>query len=121
MKKKQAEQILIKAGDTALKIGLEPPQVDCRVVAEDYYQRMIKKIEQRDELLKMLKMAHTIVEILINHIPTGKMRNILTEENIEILSLIEKTENRCKHNIKMLSATIGFCKKCDENINLLNK
>lgn len=94
MKTKQTEPILIKAGDTALKIGCEPPGVDCRVVAEDYYQRMIKKIEQRDELLKLLKKAQVSVEILINHIPTGRMRDILTEENIEILSLIEKTEKK---------------------------
>lgn len=51
--------------------------------------------KQRDELLKLLKKAQLSVEILINHIPTGRMRNILTEDNITILSLIEKTENQC--------------------------
>ena len=60
--KKQAEPIFVKAGDIRLKLGhnSEPPKVDCRIVAEDYYQRMIKKIEQRDELLEASK-------ALINH------------------------------------------------------
>ena len=30
-------------------------------------------------------------------------------------------KNQCNHEPKMLSATIGFCEKCDENINLLSK
>ena len=94
MKTKQAEPILIKAGDTALKIGLEPPQVDCRVVAEDYYQRMIKKIEQRDKLLELLKKVQVSINRLKNYAPPGIARDRITEENIEILSLIEKTEKK---------------------------
>ncbi len=48
---------LIKAGDLRLKLGWNsvPPKVDCRVVAEEYYQGMLKKIKQRDELLKALQ------------------------------------------------------------------
>lgn len=30
-------------------------------------------------------------------------------------------KNRCKHEPKMLNATIGFCEKCDESINLLGE
>ena len=39
---------LIKAGDTRVKLGFleQPPKVDCRVIAEDEYQRMIKLLER---------------------------------------------------------------------------
>lgn len=37
--------ILIKAGDTRLLINGQPPLVDCRVVAEEYYESIIKKAD----------------------------------------------------------------------------
>ena len=36
-----AEPILLKAGDTRLLINGYPPKVDCRVVAEEYYQSLL--------------------------------------------------------------------------------
>jgi hypothetical protein len=42
------EPILIKAGDTRLGIGrnFEPPEVDCRVLAETTYQKMKDQISE---------------------------------------------------------------------------
>lgn len=44
MKKKFTEPPLIKAGSDILGIGIlkRPPLVDCRLVAEDLYQKMKK-------------------------------------------------------------------------------
>ena len=45
--------VLIKAGDTRVKLGIcnQPPKVDCRVVAEDEYQRMINLLERAEMLV----------------------------------------------------------------------
>ena len=48
-----------------------------------------KTKKQRDELLEALIKAQIKVELLIGHLPTGEMRNIVTEENIEMLELIQ--------------------------------
>jgi hypothetical protein len=40
------EPVLIKAGSNLIRLGencSQPPKVDCRVVAEDYYQQLINK------------------------------------------------------------------------------
>ena len=39
---------LIKAGDLSLGLGesMTPPQVDCRVVAENYYQEMLGMLKE---------------------------------------------------------------------------
>ena len=52
-KKKSRKPVLIKAGDTRVKLGVfsEPPKVDIRVVAEEEYQRMIKLIERAEMLV----------------------------------------------------------------------
>jgi hypothetical protein len=35
------EPILLKAGDERLNINGQPPKVDCRVIAEDQYQKLL--------------------------------------------------------------------------------
>ena len=44
---------LIKAGDNRLKLGYleEPPKVDCRVVSEEEYQKMINLLERAKGLV----------------------------------------------------------------------
>lgn len=44
---------LIKAGDTKLKLGVlgEPPKIDCRVVSENEYQKMIELLERARNLV----------------------------------------------------------------------
>lgn len=44
------EPILIKAGDSRVKLGIknEPPKVDCRVIAEDLYQTLYTEEECRN-------------------------------------------------------------------------
>lgn len=44
---------LIKAGDTRVKLGFlgEPPKVDCRLVSEDEYQKMIELLERARNLV----------------------------------------------------------------------
>ena len=50
----KAKPILIKAGDKTILINGHPPKVDIRVVAEDYYQKMNKKLPKAIELLEAL-------------------------------------------------------------------
>ena len=44
---KGSEPVLTKAGDHRVKLGVmkHSPKVDCRVVAEEYYQSMLEEIE----------------------------------------------------------------------------
>lgn len=59
------EPELIKAGDMRLKLGhgSVPPLVDCRVIAEQGYQKLYKMATQKDELLKAVKGAMAIVDL----------------------------------------------------------
>jgi len=61
---------LIKAGDTRLKLGhlSQPPLVDCRVVAEDYYQTMLGVIKQKDLIIRELEARIKRRDILIEKI-----------------------------------------------------
>jgi hypothetical protein len=54
--KRGGEPILIKVGDSKVKLGQfsKPPKVDCRVVAEDLYQDMIRIINKWDELDELI-------------------------------------------------------------------
>lgn len=45
MSKKQTMPILIKKGDKRLKINGKSPLVDCRVIGEDLYQKMLKSFQ----------------------------------------------------------------------------
>lgn len=53
---KAPEPELIKAGSSRLGLGitLQPPKVDCRVVSEDRYQKLIKAEEQLQEKLQSI-------------------------------------------------------------------
>ena len=44
---------LIKAGDKRVKLGFleEPPKVDCRVISEEEYQKMINLLERAKGLV----------------------------------------------------------------------
>jgi len=52
IKKYGAEPIPIKAGDSRVKLGpySKSPSVDCRVIAEELYQEMIRIVNKWDEL-----------------------------------------------------------------------
>lgn len=45
--------ILIKAGDKRVRIGREmkPPKVDCRIISEYTYQKMVKMLEDASHLV----------------------------------------------------------------------
>ena len=78
--------ILTKAGDPILKINGQAPLVDCRIVAEDYYQMMLR---QRDKQLEALKEVSPLLDGLINRTPTGKKRNELCDMNIKVKTEIQ--------------------------------
>ena len=73
---KETEPKLIKAGDVRVLLGIHgtPPRVDCRVVAEDYYQEMLKGItylkEKHQELyhhkIDLLRMNQELTQQLID-------------------------------------------------------
>ncbi len=44
--------ILIKAGSWKVMLNGHPPKVDCRVVAEDYYQKLEKENAELKRLVK---------------------------------------------------------------------
>ncbi len=54
---KGKQPLLIKAGDRRLLLGMlkMPPELDCRVVAEDYYQNMLKEIAHWKGCVELLK------------------------------------------------------------------
>lgn len=51
------EPLLIKAGDPRVKLGFTntPPKVDCRVVAESYYQYLIEKTNNKITIMKTIE------------------------------------------------------------------
>ena len=58
MKQKEkvmSDPILLKTGDRRVLINREPPKVDCRIVAEDYYQKMQSENERIKEAYKEAK------------------------------------------------------------------
>ncbi len=56
MKKEHIQPILIKAGDTRLRLGElgRPPLFDCRVIAEEEYQLLLSAYKATPELLEAL-------------------------------------------------------------------
>ena len=53
---KGTEPLLTKAGDESVKLGMMfAPRIDCRVVAEDYYQNMLKEIAYWKGHVELLK------------------------------------------------------------------
>ena len=49
--------MLSKAGTVRVGLGrkLEPPLVDCRVISEDYYQAMLKIINEQEYIISEIK------------------------------------------------------------------
>lgn len=73
---KGLEPVLLKAGDRRLGLGyaLSPPKVDCRVLAEETYQEMLKEIAH-------LKERHQ--EVCRHKINLRKMNEKLTQRLID--------------------------------------
>ena len=51
------EPILIKAGDDRVLLGQfkQPPKVDCRVISEDQYQKLVKESDSLPCVIETLK------------------------------------------------------------------
>jgi hypothetical protein len=96
------EPELIKAGDYKLGLGycLNPPKVDCRVIAEDNYQILMAKIEALELENKELKKEN---EGLINDCKTiDKKREEMRINFLERVDFYDKENEKLRLKIKEL-------------------
>ncbi len=80
--KYKTKPLLIKAGSDILGLGktLDPPLKDCRVVAEEYYQEMLK---EKRILLEVLKFAQSHIDIFTPKKFINPELNMLINSSIE--------------------------------------
>ena len=105
------EPELIKAGNTNVRLGIYqvPPKVDCRLISEDLYQKMVIAIEE--PLISNLT-AQAIIDItkenfeikrglgdlilFIHEARSGKRHTSLKNSNIEIGHIFKMMNNNFK-------------------------